>query len=120
MLKNTKILSNKNDVTTVIEGSVALCYGHFNLIHPGHLRYLQHAKNLATELAVAVVSDKDLDKDLFGPHFSEKERAESVENLQIVDHVIILNEISLDKLVDIALLGITTTAFNVFGISFLS
>jgi rfaE bifunctional protein kinase chain/domain len=100
-LLNKIFSSNIKNLNGVFNSDTVLCYGHFNLIHPGHLRYLQHAKNLATELAVAVVSDKDLDKDLFGPHFSEKERAESVENLQIVDHVIILNEITLDKLVDI-------------------
>ena len=89
------------DDAMIITENIALCYGHFNLIHPGHLRYLQHAKTLATKLVVAIVSDKELDEDSFGQHFSEKERAESVANLQIVDHVIILDEITLDKLVTI-------------------
>ena len=81
------------------EESIALCYGHFNLIHTGHLRYLQHAKTLADKLVVAIISDKELDKDSFGSHFSEEERSESATNLQIVDYVIILNELSLDELV---------------------
>jgi rfaE bifunctional protein kinase chain/domain len=93
-----KIISIDNSLLSV--ESVVLSYGHFNLIHPGHLRYLQHAKTLATKLVVVIVSDEDLDKDSFGPHFSEKERAESVANLQIIDYVIILNNLTFDELVD--------------------
>ena len=80
---------------------VALCYGHFNLIHPGHLRYLQHAKTLAEKLIVVIVSDEELERDLFGQHFSEEERAESVANLQIVEQVVILKGFKLYELVDI-------------------
>jgi rfaE bifunctional protein kinase chain/domain len=85
---------NEND-------DIVFCYGHFNLIHPGHLRYLKYAKNLATKLVVVVVSDQELDKDSFGQHFSEEDRAESLANLQIVDYVIILNDNSLNKLISI-------------------
>jgi len=78
---------------------IVLCYGHFNLIHPGHLRYLQYAKTLAKNLIVVIRSDKELDAESFGRHFSENERAESVANLEIVDHVIVLNNKSLDELI---------------------
>ena len=99
MNTHSKITSIKN-ISPSMKNTV-LCYGHFNLIHPGHLRYLQYAKTLASKLIVIIVSDKELDKDSFGQHFNEKERAESVSNLQIVDHVIILNNLTFDKLVDI-------------------
>jgi rfaE bifunctional protein kinase chain/domain len=78
-----------------------LCYGHFNLTHPGHIRYLQYAKTLVGKLVVAIVSDKELDEDSFGQHFSEEERAESITNLQIVDYVVILNELTLNELIDV-------------------
>ena len=100
MSYSNKIVST-NDAIALNAANVALCYGHFNLIHPGHLRYLQHAKTLATKLVIIVVSDKELDKDSFGQHFNEEERAESLANLQIVDHVIILNNSTLDKLIDV-------------------
>ena len=80
--------------------STALCYGHFNLTHPGHIRYLQYAKTLADKLVVAIISDRELDKDSFGSHFNEEERAESITNLQIVDYVVILNKSNLDKLIN--------------------
>ncbi len=94
-----KIISADSPILS--EDNIALCYGHFNLIHPGHLRYLQHARTMATKLIVAIVSDKELNKNSFGQHFSERERAESVASLQIVDHVVILNDLAFDKLVDI-------------------
>jgi len=97
-------LNRKIKFSTEIRLSIAydmvLCYGHFNLIHPGHLRYLQYAKTLAKNLIVAIKSDKELDVGGFGRHFSENERAESVANLEIVDHVIVLNNESLDELID--------------------
>ena len=31
----------------------ALAYGHFNTIHPGHIRYLRHARGLAEKLVVS-------------------------------------------------------------------
>jgi len=95
-----KIISADN-ATFNGNDDIVFCYGHFNLIHPGHLRYLQHAKTLANKLIVVIRSDEELDKDSFGQHFTEDERAESVANLQIVDGVIILNQLTLDKLVDI-------------------
>ena len=39
---------------------VVLCYGHFNIIHPGHIRYLEHAKSLGQQLIVAVQGDQML------------------------------------------------------------
>jgi len=86
---NNKIVSNYDALNTE---SVVLCYGHFNLIHHGHLRYLNHAKTLADKLVVVIVSDSDLEAGAFGQHFSEEERAESVANIQNVDNVIILND----------------------------
>jgi rfaE bifunctional protein kinase chain/domain len=96
---NNKIVSINNSVLST--GNVSLCYGHFNLIHPGHLRYLQYAKTLSDKLIVAIISDKELDKDLFEHRFSEEERAEGVINLQIVDYVVILNESTFDELIDV-------------------
>ena len=81
--------------------NIVLCYGHFDLIHPGHLRYLQYAKTLANNLVVALMSDKELNGEN-QKSYLEDERAESVANLQIVDHVIVLNnELTLDCLIDI-------------------
>ena len=97
MNSHHKIIS-VNELNT---DNIVLCYGHFDLIHPGHLRYLQYAKTLANNLVVALMSDKELHSEN-QKSYLEDERAESVANLQIVDHVIVLNnELTLDCLIDI-------------------
>lgn len=83
----------------ILNDDFAICYGHFNLIHPGHLRYLQHAKKLAKKLVVAIRSDEDLDNELFGTHYNEADRANGMSNIQVVDYVIILNQVTLKELV---------------------
>ena len=70
---------------------IVLCYGHFNIIHPGHIRFLEHAKSLGQQLIVAVQGDQMLTPS-GNPHlFSAQERALGLAWLQIVDVVLILD-----------------------------
>ena len=39
---------------------VAMCFGQFNVIHPGHLRYLKLARSHGSKLVVAVEGDVNL------------------------------------------------------------
>jgi rfaE bifunctional protein kinase chain/domain len=98
MTPNNKI-NTPDEIRLNIVDDIVLCYGHFNLIHPGHLRYLQHAKTLGKSLIVAIKSDLELDADSFGEYFSENERAESVASLEIVDRVVVLNNNSINELI---------------------
>ena len=39
-------LSNANELPNLLgKQQSVLCYGHFNIIHPGHIRYLEYAKS---------------------------------------------------------------------------
>ena len=38
----------------------SLGYGHFTTIHSGHIRYLKHAKSLASKLVIALKGDGDI------------------------------------------------------------
>ena len=67
------------------EGCV-LAYGHFNTIHPGHIRYLKHARSLGKRLVIALIGDKSKTK----YPFNQKERAEAVNLLGIADGVLLL------------------------------
>lgn len=87
---NIEIQSSKNN---------ALCYGHFNVIHPGHIRFLQHAKTLADKLIIAIMGDKYIHEEQRKKIFVEIDRAEGIASLQIVDTVYILSEISLAELI---------------------
>jgi D-glycero-beta-D-manno-heptose 1-phosphate adenylyltransferase len=68
--------------------------GCFDIIHIGHVRLLQDAKNQGDALVVAVNSDTSV-RTLKGeerPYVPEHERAEVVAGLESVDYVIIFNE----------------------------
>jgi rfaE bifunctional protein nucleotidyltransferase chain/domain len=68
--------------------------GVFDLLHVGHVRYLQGAKALADRLVVAVNSDAST-RALKGPDrpmIPESERAELLEALACTDAVVIFSE----------------------------
>jgi len=68
--------------------------GCFDLLHPGHVRYLAEARALGDALVVALNSDRSV-RVLKGegrPILNEQERAEVVAALQSVDYVITFDE----------------------------
>ena len=100
--KKILLLSDLVDATTEFDlKDYSLCFGHFNIIHPGHLRYLQTARLHNEKIVVALESDKQLAKSSVGDWFPEGERAEAVAALEIVDKVIILDSGYLVDLVKI-------------------
>lgn len=74
--------------------TVALANGVFDLLHVGHVRYLQGAKAMADRLVVAVNSDASTRavKGPTRPVISESERAELLEALACTDAVLIFSE----------------------------
>ena len=66
-----------------------LAYGHFTTIHPGHIRYLRHARSLGASLAVALVGDGPPDQPSLYP-FRQPERAEALSLLGIADAIVLL------------------------------
>ncbi len=73
---------------------VALANGVFDLLHVGHVRYLEAAKQLADRLVVAVNSDASTRayKGPGRPVIPEAERAELVRALRCTDLVLIFEE----------------------------
>ena len=68
--------------------------GVFDLLHPGHLRYLQQARALGDALVVGVNSDRSVraNKGEGRPITPEGERAEILAALASVDAVVIFDE----------------------------
>ncbi len=68
--------------------------GCFDILHPGHARYLSSARNLGDYLIVALNSDRSVRaiKGSKRPIFPEKMRAELLAALTCVDCVLIFNE----------------------------
>ncbi|QNI95441.1 cytidyltransferase-like domain protein [Synechococcus sp. A15-127] len=78
----TQSLQLKDAAT--FEGCV-LAYGHFNTIHPGHIRYLRHARGLGEQLVVALIGDG---RNRYA--FKQQERAEALSLLGIADALLLL------------------------------
>ena len=68
--------------------------GCFDLLHIGHVRYLQQAKSLADILIVGINTDRSIRK-LKGPDRpiqNENDRAEILASLKSVNHTILFDE----------------------------
>ncbi|MBI2665689.1 adenylyltransferase/cytidyltransferase family protein, partial [Candidatus Woesearchaeota archaeon] len=76
-----------------------MCFGTFDLLHPGHLSYLQQAKQQGDHLIVVVARDKTKEKEGKKTLFSEQERLGLVKSLAIVDEAILGHEGNLFKIV---------------------
>ncbi len=79
---------------------VVMTNGCFDLLHVGHVRYLQGARELGEVLVTAINSDRAV-RALKGegrPLMPEGERAELVAALQVVDWVVIFDDMTLDHL----------------------
>ena len=68
---------------------VVHCHGVFDLLHVGHIRYLERAAELGDRLVVTVTPDRFVNKGPHRPAFPEGLRAESVASLACVDQVAI-------------------------------
>jgi D-beta-D-heptose 7-phosphate kinase/D-beta-D-heptose 1-phosphate adenosyltransferase len=75
-------------------GTVVFTNGVFDLLHPGHVRYLRDARALGDALIVAVNSDRSV-RAIKGPDRpvnAEQERAEVLLGIASVDAVVIFDE----------------------------
>jgi rfaE bifunctional protein nucleotidyltransferase chain/domain len=105
---NAPIL-NEHDLVTAVDKerrggrSIAFANGCFDLLHVGHIRYLQDAARQADVLVVAVNGDDSVCK-LKGPGrpvMAEGERAELISAIRGVSYVTIFHEESPARLLGI-------------------
>jgi rfaE bifunctional protein nucleotidyltransferase chain/domain len=74
--------------------TIVFTNGVFDLLHVGHLRYLQHARDLGDALLIGLNSDRSV-RQIKGPErpiTTESERAEVLEALVCVDGVVVFDE----------------------------
>lgn len=81
--------------------TIALTNGTFDLVHAGHVRYLNKASKLADYLILGLNSDKSVKqyKSDKRPVVNQYERAEVVDSLKAVDFVVIFEETTADNLI---------------------
>ena len=81
---------------------LVLTNGCFDLLHVGHVRYLQSARALGDALVVAINGDASV-RSLKGdgrPLNSEADRAEVIAALECVDFVVVFPEVRVTRLLE--------------------
>ena len=80
---------------------VVFTNGVFDILHPGHLRYLRHARELGDALIVGLNGDASVrrNKGPDRPINGEDERAEILAALEPVDAVVIFDEDTPDEII---------------------
>lgn len=80
--------------------SVALANGCFDILHVGHVRYLEASAREADTLVVAINADATVAalKGDGRPILSAKDRAELIGALRCVDHVVVFEEPTVEPL----------------------
>jgi len=97
-------LRKLEDLPALLNGrKVVLANGCFDILHVGHLRYLEGARALGDALVVAINSDASvrLIKDPGRPILSQDERVALVSALRCVDHVIVFDEPDVSRVLDV-------------------
>ena len=74
-----------------------LTFGHFSTIHPGHIRYLNQAKNNSQVVYVALMGDEGGEKFIY----EQKERAEALCCIDGIDRIVLLKKDELTRAIDI-------------------
>jgi D-glycero-beta-D-manno-heptose 1-phosphate adenylyltransferase len=80
--------------------TVALANGCFDLLHAGHIRYLEGAAREADRLIVAINDDASVAalKGPGRPIMPAADRAELVAALRVVDYIVIFSETTVERL----------------------
>lgn len=87
-----KILSLENLATRIADAkaagqTVAHCHGCFDLMHLGHIKHFEAAREAADLLVVTLTPDRFVNKGPGRPVFTEQMRLETIAALEVADYV---------------------------------
>ena len=90
-----------------------LAHGTFDIVHYGHVRYLERAKKYGDYLIVYVTSDRLAKEKEKNPYFNEEVRMKMISSFKVVDEVILRDsEITPQMLEDLQIdVMVTTTHY---------
>jgi rfaE bifunctional protein nucleotidyltransferase chain/domain len=93
-------LIEKTEAAKKAGQTIVLTNGCFDVLHAGHIRYLQGARELGDVLVVAINADAQVSmlKGTGRPILSEHDRAELVASIEAVDYVTIFAEPTVEQL----------------------
>ncbi len=88
------LLEKKADELRNQGKKLVLCHGTFDLIHVGHIRHLQRAREEGDALFVTLTADAFVSKGPGRPVFNEMLRCENMAALECVDYVGLIREVT--------------------------
>ena len=80
--------------------TIVQCHGCFDIVHPGHIRYLAWAAEQGDVLVVSVSADEVVAKGAGRPFVPEQLRAENLAALEMVDYVCIDDGLSAEDILN--------------------
>jgi len=101
VLLDRAALANRLDAERAAGRTIVLANGCFDLLHVGHVRYLEAAKREGDVLVVAINTDESVrrNKGEGRPLVPQDERAEVLAALRCVDYVTAFGETTADELI---------------------
>ena len=97
-------LRTLEELPALVHGkNVVLANGCFDILHVGHMRYMQGARALGDTLVVAINSDRSVRsiKEAGRPILSQEERIALVSALSCVDHVVLFDEPNVEHVIEV-------------------
>lgn len=88
-IRELEQLARELDIFRAENKKIVHCHGVFDLLHIGHIRHFQQAKNQGDVLVVTLTPDRYVNKGPHRPAFTEDLRAEAIASLDCVDYVAI-------------------------------
>ena len=79
---------------------IGLAHGVFDLLHFGHVKHLQAAKNNCDILIVSITSAKFVKKGPDRPYYNDQERLNFLSSLEFVDYVYLSREATGEKIIE--------------------
>lgn len=84
-----ELVSSLEELRATAPRRIVHCHGVFDLLHIGHIRYLQRARALGDLLVVTITRDEFVNKGPHRPAFSDELRLDALAALDCVDYVAI-------------------------------
>jgi FAD synthetase len=85
--------------------------GTFDLLHPGHIYYLEESRKLGDELYVIVARDANV-RHKPRPIVSEDQRVKIIQSLRVADHVVLGDKTDMFRPIEEILPAVITFGFN--------
>ena len=99
MTNNLKSIDNI-DKQDLLEVDV-LSMGHFNVLHPGHFRFINFAASKGKNLCIILKDDDDFDNEEKAHFFPAVDRADALGNIPDIKHIITRGNHSIEECLNI-------------------